>query len=125
MSQDDEYKKYFEDDRSDEDRLFVEVPTKSESPYPEKIPSPYDPMGWIHLEGKMARGFVGGNMPWWVLISGWFLFSCYGAVVMAIVLPAPSFGALPILIILAIFLAILWRGTSAKLAMKRRNSRRR
>jgi hypothetical protein len=125
MSQDDEYKKYFEDDRSDEDRLFVEVPTKSESPYQEKIPSPYDPMGWIHLEGRMARGFAGGNMPWWVLISGWFLFSCYGAVVMSIVLPSPSFGALPILIILAIFLAILWRGTSAKLAIKRRNGRRR
>ncbi len=124
MSVDDKYKPFFEDNRSEEDRLFVEVPTKSESPYQEKIPSPYDPMGWIHLEGRMARGFAGGNIPWWVLISGWFLFSCYGAVVMAIVLPSPSFGALPILIILAIFLAILWRGTRAKLSKQKRDRRR-
>jgi hypothetical protein len=125
MSVDDKYKKYFENNSSDEDRLFVEVPTKSESPYQEKIPSPYDPMGWINLEGRMARGFAGGNMPWWVLISGWILFSAYASIVLAIVFSSPSFTALPILIILAIFLVILWRGTHAKLSMKKRRGRRR
>ena len=125
MSVDDEYKPFFEDNRSDEDRLFVEVPPKAESPYPEQIPSPYDPMGWIHLEGRMARGLAGGNIPWWVLISGWILFSGYASLVLSIVVPSPSFAALPLLIILAIFLAILWRGTKAKLSMKKRRGRRR
>jgi hypothetical protein len=92
MSVDDKYKKYFEDNSSAEDRLFVEVPPKSESPYQEKIPSPYDPMGWINLEGSMARGFAGGNMPWWVLISGWILFSGYASIALIIVFSSPSFG---------------------------------
>jgi hypothetical protein len=74
MSENDEPNQFFRDEKLDEDQLFVEVPAEQKSPYQERIPSGYDPMGEIYLRGRAYRSLSGGTIPWWVLISGWIIF---------------------------------------------------
>lgn len=136
MNEHDESKQFFPDDKFDSDRIVVEVPADQKSPYQERIPSGYEPMGEIYLRGRAFRGLAGGRIPWWVLISGWIFFGGLALlIVISAILPAltsASFSALlPLiilaipLIILAIPLIIMWRGTTAKLSIQKQKSRRR
>jgi hypothetical protein len=125
MSENDESKQFLPDDKLDTDRIVVEVPAEQKSPYQERIPSGYEPMGEIYLRGRAFRGLAGGRIPWWVLISGWILFGGLALLTLITAIASASFGALPVLIILAIPIIILWRGTTAKLSIEKHKSRRR
>jgi hypothetical protein len=125
MSENDESKQFLPDDKLDTDRIVVEVPAEQKSPYQERIPSGYEPMGEIYLRGRAFRGLAGGRIPWWVLISGWILFGGLALLTLITAIASASFGALPVLIILAIPIIILGRGTTAKLSIEKHKSRRR
>ncbi|MEL6383379.1 MAG: hypothetical protein AAFQ89_13185 [Cyanobacteria bacterium J06626_18] len=125
MNGNDGSRQFFEHEQSGDDRLFVEVPADRLSPYPDKIPYGYDPMGEIYLRGRASRNIASGGIPWWVLIVGWiFLTGSVLLILMAALTAYPAF--LAHLFFPAIFLLILWRGTSAKLdrgTHRRRGSR--
>ncbi|MEG4508089.1 hypothetical protein QUA81_31255 [Microcoleus sp. F6_B4] len=125
MSKNDESKQFLPDDKLDTDRIVVEVPAEQKSPYQERIPSGYEPMGEIYLRGRAFRGLAGGRIRWWVLISGWILFGGLALLILISAIASASFSALPALIILAIPIIILWRGTTAKLFIEKHKSRRR
>ncbi|MEG4029032.1 MULTISPECIES: hypothetical protein [unclassified Microcoleus] len=125
MSENDESKQFLPDHKLDTDRIVVEVPADQKSPYQERIPSGYEPMGEIYLRGRAFRGLAGGRIPWWVLISGWIFFGGLALLIMISAIASASFPALPGLIIVAIPLIILWRGTTAKFSIKKHKSRRR
>lgn len=73
-------------------------------------------MGEIHLRGQAYRGLAGGRTPWWILISGWFVFGSIVAVLLHAAIAATSLTLWIFLIIMVIPLFILGRGTLAKLA---------
>jgi hypothetical protein len=125
MSENDESKQFLPDDKLDTDRIVVEVPAEQKSPYQERIPSGYEPMGEIYLRGRAFRGLAGGRIRWWVLISGWILFGGLAMLTLITAIASASFGALPVLIILAIPIIILWRGTTTKLSTEKHKGRRR
>src|ERR687894_768970 len=100
MSENDESKQFLPDDKLDTDRIVVEVPAEQKSPYQERIPSGYEPMGEIYLRGRAFRGLAGGRIPWWVLISGWIVFGGLALLTLITAIASASFGALPVLIIL-------------------------
>ncbi|BAY86937.1 hypothetical protein NIES267_64480 [Calothrix parasitica NIES-267] len=127
----DEFQKFLPNEGLESPPIVYEVPSEVETPYQEKIPSGYDPMSEIELRGRAYRGLSGGRIPWWVLITGWFIF---GFVAFAFLIPIVSafitsgFSTalvmlLPALLIGCIPLMILWRGTSAKLSNKNKNRR--
>ena len=99
---------------------FTEVPP----PLPPAIaptPSGYAPMSRIELEGRSYRGLVSGDVPWWVLITG------------SVMLIVPSFamvlveGSWLLLILsplLALPIAIVWRGFRAKLLHQKERKQR-
>jgi hypothetical protein len=111
-------------DRNPEPEKFVvEIPPEKPPTYQEKLPSGFDPMGEIYLRGHAYRGLAGGTQPWWVIISGWFIFGGIAFMIIGAAISSLS----PMLIIPFLFalipVIILWRGTTAKLA--NRKSRRR
>jgi hypothetical protein len=121
MRDNDERDRYLPDRKSEKDRLFVEIPAETKTPYPEKVPSGYDPIQSIRLEGRAFRGLAGGRIPWWVLITGWVLFG--GLALLAI---GAGFSAhRPLLFFNGILIVILWRGTAAKLLAERHKKKRR
>lgn len=123
MSRDEEFDRYLPDDHANKDPLFVEIPSEPKPLEPERIPSGYDPMGRIYLQGRAYRGLAGGRIPWWVLISGWFMFGGYALVILFSAISSASFSALPALIFVLLPLLIMWRGTIAKLAAQKRRRR--
>jgi hypothetical protein len=125
MSENDESKQFFPDDKLEPDRIVVEVPADQKSPYQERIPSGYDPMGEIYLRGRAFRGLAGGRISWWVLISGWIFFGGSALLILISAITSASFAPLGALIIICIPLIILWRGTTAKLSIQKQKSRRR
>ncbi|MGF1499752.1 MAG: hypothetical protein ACFB8W_23440 [Elainellaceae cyanobacterium] len=125
MSEDKDLDQFFPDEQPNEDELVVELPASPPSPYQERIPSGYDPMGEIYLRGRAYQGLARGSIPWWVLISGWVVFGGTSLFVLFIVFTAGSLSSLPLLLFPAALIAILWRGTSAKLAVGKRSRRRR
>lgn len=106
-------------DRND---LVVELPAQPSSPYPERIPLGYDPMGDIHLRGRAMRGLAGGRIPWWILISGWILFGVPTLFLLSELIRG-NLAALPALLMFGIFIMILWRGTAAKRTGRKRRQR--
>lgn len=129
MSKNNKSKQFFPDDELDRDQIIAEVPAEQKSPYQERIPSGYDPMGEIYLRGRAFRGLAEGRIPWWVIISGWIMFGGSAVLILIYALTSTSFSALPALIIvtlpLILPLIIIWRGTMAKLSIKKHQSRRR
>ena len=95
------------------DDLVVELPSHSPSPYQERIPSGYDPMGEIYLRGRAMRGLASGRIPWWVLTAGWLLFGVPTLFFLSLLLQG-HLEILPALLLFGIFVLILWRGTIAK-----------
>ena len=75
----------------EQDELFMEVPSTPHYPYPDKIPSPSDPMGQIYTEGLVLRSLASGNVKWWVLISGWVFYGIVFLVFVSISLSLKSY----------------------------------
>jgi hypothetical protein len=123
MNENDNPKDFFQNEKLDEDELFVEVPAEQKSPYQERIPSGYDPMGEIYLRGRAYRNLSGGTIPWWVLISGWLIFGSPVLLILIAAITSQSLDLLLPLVFAAIPLLILWRGTLSKLS--RTKARRR
>ena len=132
MSENDEFKKFLPDEEFKREQFVYEVPSEAEPPSQERIPSAYEPMQKIQLDGRAYRGLAGGRTAWWVLITGWFIF---GFIVFVIVIPIVSdlitsgfstalIMLLPALLIGCLFFRILWRGTNAKLSAKNNQNRR-
>lgn len=124
MRENDEHDQYLPDRKAEKDRLFVDVPTETKTPYQDRLPSGYDPMQSISLEGRAYRGLAGGRIPWWILISGWVLFGGFALLTVSLTIASGFFGALPILFFNGILIAILWRGTTAKFTVNRNKNQR-
>lgn len=131
MAENDEFKKFIPDEGFESPPIVYEIPSETEIPHQEKIPSGYDPMSEIELRGRAYRGLSGGRTPWWVLITGWFIFGIifFGVLIPTITVMVSGdwiilIGVLPALIIVSAFLVIMWRGTSAKLSDKNYESDR-
>jgi hypothetical protein len=125
MSKNNEYRQFLPDDEPDPDRIVVEIPADPKPPYqPERIPSGYDPMSEIYLRGRAFRGLAGGQVPWWVIISGWIIFGSLALAVLSASIASASFAPLLFLALAAIPLLVLWRGTAAKLSIAKRKRRR-
>jgi hypothetical protein len=82
-------------------------------------------MSEIYLRGRAFRGLAGGRIPWWVIISGWIFFGSLALLILISAITSAGFGALPILIVVAIPLIIVWRGTVAKLSIEKLKNKRR
>jgi hypothetical protein len=123
MSENDDHNKFFRDQKLDEDQIFVEIPVEQKSPYQERIPSGYDPMGEIYLRGRAYRGLSSGTTPWWVLITGWLIFGLLPLLILIAAISSQSLTMLIPLVFVTIPLVIVGRGTLAKLAKNK--SRRR
>lgn len=121
MNNNDVLNQFLPKDESSDDKLSIEIPADSSPMTSERMPSGFDPMGEIQLRGQAYRGLAGGRVPWWILISGWVIFGAIAAVVLHAAITASSLSIWILLIIMAIPLLILWRGTSAKLS--KRNQR--
>ncbi|PSB05162.1 hypothetical protein [Merismopedia glauca] len=131
---------FFQPQEFTEDKLRVEIPPETSLIQGDRVPNGYDPMGQVYLEGRAYRGFGGGSTPWWVIISGWMIFGSFSFLTLGVALEAIKdllvqkstsgdllasfFGYFPLIIAIIIsgsILFILWKGTKAKLARKRRN----
>jgi hypothetical protein len=119
MRDNDERDRYLPDRKSEKDRLFVEIPAETKNPYPEKLPSGYDPIQSIRLEGRAFRGLAGGRIPWWVLITGWVIFGGLALLSLSLAIGSGFSARSPLLLLNGIPIAILWRGTAAKLLAER------
>lgn len=128
MSKNDEFKKFLPDEKFKREQFIYEVPSEAEPPLQEIIPSGYEPMQNIQLEGKAYRGLAAGKTRWWVLMTGWMVF---GGVAFAVLIPivslilessVMSIMLIPILFFAFVPLIILWRGTNAKLSIKKNQS---
>lgn len=122
---DDEFRKYLVPTEPDKPVRVSEVPSQIPEAV-EKAPSGLAPMSRVELEGRAYRGMAGGNIPWWVLISGvvFLVLPAVGLLLAAIVDTDWSMLLLAVPF-LAVFLAIVGRGISAKLRVqeKRQNGR--
>ncbi|MBW4574598.1 MAG: hypothetical protein KME08_04875 [Aphanothece sp. CMT-3BRIN-NPC111] len=74
MNEDNEYKKYFRDEGLDKGEISYDIPAEQKLPFQEKLPSGYDPMGEIYLEGRAYSNISEGNSKWWIIISSWIIF---------------------------------------------------
>jgi hypothetical protein len=124
MNNDDEDNQpFFNEDSSNPDKIFVEIPPEHNYPYHQKIPSGYDPMGEIYLRGRAFRGMSGGRAPWWVLITGWIIFGGFGLMLISLAIASSSFAPIFPLAFVSIFIVILVRGTAAKLSLSKQRRR--
>jgi hypothetical protein len=105
------------------DNLFIEIPATRHSPYQDRVPSALDPMGEIYLRARVLRTLGGGNVRWWVLISGWLLFGGGFLAFAGIIMSTQSYALIFSLAITAIPLVPLWPGTAKKLARQHRGHR--
>ncbi len=111
----DDLNRFLPNENLDNDKLSVEIP--AEQPIAaERIPSGFDPMNEIQLRGQAYRGLASGRIPWWILISGWFVFGGIAALLLHAAIASKSLTVWIFLIIMVIPLVILWRGTIAKLS---------
>ncbi len=81
------------------------------------------PMDQVATQGSASQGMVSGRMPWWVLITGWFGVGLYVVIAVSIVFSGPlpqsvlfNPGFWILLLILIMYIAIMWRGTSKKIS---------
>lgn len=124
MNENNESNQFFRNEKLEEDKIFVEVPTDQQSPYHERIPSGYDPMGEIYLRGRAFSSLSGGRIPWWVIISSWLIFGGSALLMLILAIESRSLMMLLPLTFAAIPLLILWRGTSSKLSSTKHRRRR-
>ncbi|HEY9826752.1 MAG TPA: hypothetical protein V6D19_15020 [Stenomitos sp.] len=126
MKDKDEQNPYLPHRESDKDRYIVEVPLEARMPKPERLPSGFEPIQSIGLEGQAFRGLAGGRVPWWILITGWVIFGGWALFAIGLVITSSAFlSGLPLLFISGVPILILWRGTAAKFKVARHRNRRR
>ena len=109
---------FLPDDSTTPDKLSIEIPAESQPYVPEQLPSGFDPMGEIQLRGRAYRGLAAGQMPWWILISGWVLFGFFAAIILHAAITTPSLALWILVVFMLLVLVILGRGTLAKLGNK-------
>lgn len=119
MNDNNESNRFFPDENLDRDKLSIEISAEQPA-HPDRIPSGYDPMGEIQLRGQAYRGLAGGQIPWWILISGWVIFGFIAAVLLHAAIKSASLTLWILFVIMVIPLFILGRGTTAKLSGRRR-----
>jgi hypothetical protein len=103
--------------------VFIDIPPPLPPPI-QKAPMGLSPMEQIELEGIAYRGFASGQIPWWLIWSGWVVFGWgYLFIVMAMVTSA-DLALLPLLVTSVVPFWIMWRGTQAKLASDRAKAQR-
>jgi hypothetical protein len=126
MSDRNEFQSFLEQEEEG-DNLSKEVFTEIPPPLPPQISKAlmgFSPMEQIELEGRAYRGYASGQMPWWVLLSGWIVFALPS---LAIAVLAVTSGDLSLLLPISpvvVILWILWRGTQAKLTSERAKAQR-
>ncbi|WP_224087145.1 hypothetical protein [Nostoc sp. MS1] len=120
MSNNDEPENYFEQySNFSSDKIRVEIPADQEPMYHQRIPSAFDPMGNIYVEGRAMRSMSSGTMPWWVLFAGWVLFGGLFFMLLGVAISSLSFALIPSLIISGVPVLVVLRGTLAKLSAKK------
>jgi hypothetical protein len=112
MSKTDKFKQFLPDRKSD--KLSYDVPIRQQPVAPDRIPSGSDPIGQIQLETRAFRALAGGEIHWWILISGWIFLGIPSLVIICLVASRLSWGAIPLILIASIPLITLCRGTNAK-----------
>ena len=120
MTEEDEFKRFLPEEKLDEDKLSIEIPAQQTPVHPDRIPSGYDPMGEIQLRGQASRNLASGQVPGWALITSWILFGSFALIMTYVAITTSSFVAWSTLAIALIPLFILWKGTRAKVANRRR-----
>jgi hypothetical protein len=104
----------------------VDIPSEPPSPYSDRVPSGYDPMGEIQLTGRVYRGLSSGRTPLWVLITSWILFGVPLLLLLLLLISGGISGqiaVIPVFIVSGLPLWILWRGTSAYISHNKRKRR--
>jgi hypothetical protein len=124
MRNNDKHDPYLPPRKSDKDRFIVEIPLESKMPKPDRLPSGFDPIQSIGLEGRAFRGLAGGRIPWWVLITGWIIFGSFALLTLSLAITSGVISSLLILFINGIPIVILWRGTAAKFTVDRHKNKR-
>jgi hypothetical protein len=107
-------------EKLDKGKISNEIPTSQKLMEHDRIPSGFEPMGLIQLEGRAYRSLARGRIPWWVLISGWIILGSIVSLFVFATLPSFSLFSLFPLMIATFPLLILWKGTAAKLSSKKR-----
>jgi hypothetical protein len=124
MRDNDERDPYLPPRKSDKDRFIVEIPLELKMPKPDRLPSGFDPIQSIGLEGRAFRGLAGGRIPWWILITGWIIFGGFALLTLSLAITSGVLSSLPLLVINGIPIVILWRGTAAKFTVDCYKNRR-
>jgi len=124
MTDHNEFQAFLGDSPVQNGSTFTEVPPPL-PPKIEKAPLGYDPMERIALDGRAYRGLASGHSPWWVMVLGWIIFGLplLMTAVFAVTTGAPVLAGAAVMP--AIFLWIMWRGTQAKLALKKEHEQKR
>lgn len=120
MTEEDEFKRFSPEEELDEDNLSIGIPAQQSHVQPDRIPSGYDPMGEIQLRGQASRSLASGQVPGWVLITGWILFGGLALIMTYVAIKTSSLTAWFFWAIALIPLFIMWKGTQAKAANRRR-----
>jgi hypothetical protein len=122
MTKKDQFNQFLPAKKSE--KLSYDTPIEQQPVVPlDRIPSGYDPMGQIQLEGRAFSSLKGGKIPWWVLISSWIFIGIPSVVGIYLVCSSKplSWRVIPALLIISIPLIILCRGTNAKFSSWRRS----
>lgn len=118
MPEEDEFNRFLPEENLDKDKLSTSIPPQQHVP-PDRIPSGYDPMGRIHLQGQAHRSMATGQVPGWVLITGWIVFGGTALILAYVAIISPFVTTWVALAISLIPLFVLWRGTRARTANRR------
>lgn len=122
MTQDQQPPEYFDFQQLRPQDLVVEVSTTPMYMELERIPSGFNPVGKIYVEGRLFRNLASGDAHWWLMIAAWGTVGTNVIVsVLAMLLAGESMALLP-LIITIIPLMPLVRGTTTKLGKPRQES---
>lgn len=117
----------------------ISIPSSAGQPPLEQLPSGFDPMGEVRLEGRAYRGLSRGKTPWWILVTSWVAIALpvlllSGYIIYASLQPLLT-GATPLnflnlcsallvlglhLMVPSLILIIIGRGTIAKFRHARR-----
>ena len=134
MTQDQERYPFDSDQSKTWCNLCVNIPPELPNPYPDILPSGFEPMEAIQLRGHTYRNLATGVIPWWIIITSWIvegipsLLFLIWVLIGILVAFAGSFIIDFFLIVLsqgftilipAIVICILLKGTMAKMCRNR------
>lgn len=126
MSDRNEFQSFLEQEENPSN-LSREVFTEIPPPLPPRIDKAltgFSPMEQIELEGQVYRGFASGQIPWWLILSGWVVFGLIYLSVALVLMTSGDLTLLPMFVFSAIPLWIMWRGTRARMVSDRAKAQR-